>query len=84
MDEVVPKVVREIIDTITRLSRSGGLDVSRLSYELNQAEWREFADYLDGMNRFTTNFPQARFATRVKFMGLGVWRQPKDGNEVQR
>lgn len=64
-------VVDDITRTVYRLRRMPDVDIERISYSLNAAEWREFVKYLEQLD-FTGNAGDLSYIDHCQFMGMEI------------
>ena len=73
-------VVEEIIKTVHLLRRTPQIDIERLSYTLDEMEWREFAKQLDSV-QYLPRKHSIWEVHQVIFYGITVRRsQSSDGD----
>jgi hypothetical protein len=63
------RISKQIAETIYLLRRTPQIDIERLTYELSEEEWHEFARELDSVNQQSNDLS---YADRCLFMGLTV------------
>lgn len=66
-------VIADIIKTIRRLRCMPDLDIERLSYYLNDDEWRELGQEL---NKWNPSDLDISYADQCMFMGMTIRKRP--------
>lgn len=76
-------VVDDIITTVYRLRRMPDIEMKRLSYSLNDAEWREFVKHLEQFD-FTGKSKDLSYIDHCQFMGMAIRKRETVNGEASR
>lgn len=76
-------VVDDIIRTVYRLRRMPDVDIERISYSLNDAEWREFVKHLEKFD-FTGKTSDLSYIDHCQFMGMAIRKRETDNGPGSR